>query len=62
MNNTKTNVTTSDAVIKGETLEPRTTPTDKELMDSLIKQAKFAEDYYLKMVSQFQENLRKTYM
>ena len=36
-------------------------PTDKEIMDSLIKQAKFAEDYYLKLVSQFEENLKKKY-
>ncbi len=36
-------------------------PTDKEIMDALIKQAKFAEDYYLKLVSEFQENLKKKY-
>jgi hypothetical protein len=49
--------TVTDAVVK----EPSTRPTDKEVMDALIKQAKFAEDYYLKLVSEFQENLRKKY-
>lgn len=59
MNNATNNV--SDAVVKEQTLEPNTKPTDKEIMDSLIKQAKFAEDYYLKLVSQFEENLKKKY-
>jgi hypothetical protein len=60
MNNI-TSVPISDAVIKNETLKPSTTPTDKEVMDSLVKQAKLAEDYFNKLVAQFQENLRKTY-
>jgi hypothetical protein len=63
MNNTITNVFVSDAVIKGEVVESTTTsikPTEKEVMDMLIKQASFAEDYYRKLVSQFEENLRKT--
>jgi hypothetical protein len=47
--------TVTDAVVK----EPSTRPTDKEVMDALIKQAKFAEDYYRKQVSQFEENLKK---
>jgi hypothetical protein len=49
--------TATDAVVK----EPNTKPTDKEIIDALIKQAKFAEDYYLKLVSQFEENLKKKY-
>jgi hypothetical protein len=53
------NTTVSDAVVKEQTVEASTRPTDKELMDQLIKQAKFAEDYYRKQVSQFEENLRK---
>jgi hypothetical protein len=64
MNNTITSVPVIDAVVKGEVLEPSATPskpTDKEIMDALIKQAKLAEDYYLKLVSEFQENLRKKY-
>jgi hypothetical protein len=59
MDNATTNV--SDAVVKGEVLQPNAKPTDKEIMDALIKQAKFAEDYYLKLVSQFEENLKKKY-
>jgi hypothetical protein len=51
MDNTTTNT---------ETVESATKPTDKEIVNSLIKQAKFAEDYYLKLVSQFEENLKKT--
>jgi hypothetical protein len=52
----------SDAVIKEQSVEPSSTrPTDKEIMNSLIKQAKFAEDYYLKLLSQFEENLKKKY-
>jgi hypothetical protein len=57
MDNATTNV--SDAVIKGEVLEPNTKLTDKEIMDALTKQAKFAEDYYRKQLSQFEENLKK---
>ena len=53
------NTTVSDAVVKEQVAEPTTKPTDKEIMDQLIKQAKFAEDYYRKQISQFQENLRK---
>jgi deoxycytidylate deaminase len=63
MNNI-TSVPISDAVIKNETLESNTTPlkiTEKELMDALIKQASYAEDYYRKLVAQVAENLRKTY-
>jgi hypothetical protein len=51
-------------VSKTETLEANSQvskPTDKEIMDALIKQAKLAEDYYVKLLSQFQENLRKKY-
>jgi hypothetical protein len=59
MDNTTNNV--SDAVVKGEVLQPNTKPTDKEIMDQLIKQAKFAEDYYCKQVSQFEENLKKNF-
>jgi len=51
MNNTATN--------ESSTIPSK--PTDKEIIDSLIKQAKFAEDYYLKLVSEFQENLKKKY-
>ena len=58
MDNTTANV--SDAVVKKEILESNTRPTDKEIVDQLIKQAKFAEDHYRKLVSQFEENLRKT--
>ena len=58
MDNTTANV--SDAVVKKEVLESNTRPTDKEIVDQLIKQAKFAEDHYRKLVSQFEENLRKT--
>lgn len=58
MDNTTDNV--SDAVVKKETVNPTTRPTDKEIIDQLIKQAKFAEDHYCKLVSQFEENLRKT--
>ena len=43
-----------------EKVEPTPKPTDKEIVDSFIKQAKFAEDHYLKLVSQFEENLKKT--
>jgi hypothetical protein len=57
MDNTANNV--SDAVVKEQTVEHNTKPTDKEIRDALIKQAKFAEDYYRKQVSQFEENLRK---
>lgn len=57
MNNTTANV--SDAVIKEQTVESTTRPTDKEIMDALVKQAKFAEDYYRKQVSQFEEILKK---
>jgi hypothetical protein len=57
MNNATNNV--SDAVVKEQTLEPNTKPTDKEIMDALVKQAKFAEDYYRKQVSQFEESLKK---
>ena len=57
MDNTTNNV--SDAVVKEQTVNPTTRPTDKEIMDQLIKQAKFAEDYYRKQVSQLEENLRK---
>jgi hypothetical protein len=53
--------TVSDAVIKEKSVESSTKPTDKEIMDGLIKQAKFAEDYYLKLVSQFEEILKKKY-
>ena len=53
------NTTVSDAIIKEQAVEPNTRPTDKEKMDQLIKQAKFAEDYYRKQVSQFEENLKK---
>ena len=49
----------SDEVIKKEDLQSNTKPTDKEIMDQLIKQVKFAEDYYSKLVTQFEENLRK---
>jgi len=59
MNN---NVFVSDAVIKEEIVEPSVLPhepTNKEIMDMLIKQANVAEDYYRKLVSQFEENLRK---
>jgi hypothetical protein len=48
-----------------ETLEANSQvskPTDKEIMDALIQQAKLAEDYYVKLLSQFQENLRKKYL
>ena len=58
-----TTIDVSDAVIKKETLEPSVLPcepTNKEIMDMLIKQANFAEDYYRKLVVQFEENLRKT--
>ena len=58
MNSTITEVEVSDAVIKEKV---STTPTNKEIMDSLVQQAKFAEDYYCKLVSEFQENLRKKY-
>lgn len=64
MNNIATSVPVSDAVIKGETLEANTLPskpTEKEIMDALIKHASSAEDYYRKLVSQFEENLRKYY-
>jgi hypothetical protein len=54
MDNTPTNST--------DVLQPNTRPSDKEIMDALIKQAKFAEDYYVKLLSQFQENLRKKYL
>jgi len=57
MDNATTNV--SDAVVKGEVLQPNAKFTDKEIMDQLIKQAKFAEDYYRKQLSQFEENLKK---
>lgn len=60
MDNTTANV--SDAVVKKEVLESNTRPTDKEILDQLIKQAKFAEDHYRKLVSQFEENLRKTFL
>jgi len=53
------NVPVSDEVIKKEDLQSNTKPTDKEIMGQLIKQAKFAEDYYSKLVAEFQENLRK---
>jgi DNA-binding protein YbaB len=56
MNNTNV----SDVTIKEQTVESSTKPTDKEIVDQLIKQAKFAEDHYRKLVSQFEENLRKT--
>jgi len=62
MNNTVNNVSTTDAVIKEKVLESNTQPfkpTDKEIIDQLIKQAKFAEDHYRKLVSQFEENLKK---
>jgi ABC-type multidrug transport system fused ATPase/permease subunit len=58
------NALASDAVIKNETLKSNilpSRPTDKEIMDALMKQATYAEDYYLKLLSQFQENLRKKY-
>jgi hypothetical protein len=61
MDKLTTSDSVSDVVIKNETLKPSTTPTDKEVMDSLVKQAKLAEDYFNKLVAQFQENLRKTY-
>jgi len=57
MDNATTNV--SDAVVKKEVLQPNTKPTDKEIMDALVKQAKFAEDYYRKQLSQFEESLKK---
>jgi hypothetical protein len=59
MNNTEANV--SDAVVKEEGLEPNTKPTDKEIIDALTKQAKFAEDYYRKQLLQFEENLKKNF-
>ena len=57
MDNTTTNV--SDIVVKEEVLESSTKFTEKEVTDALIKQARFAEDYYRKQVSQFEENLKK---
>lgn len=59
MDNTTANV--SDAVVKEEVLESNARPTDKEIVDQLIKQAKFAEDHYRKLVSQFEENLKKNF-
>jgi hypothetical protein len=64
MNNTITSTAVSDAVIKEQNVESSTQisrPSDKEIMDALIKQAKFAEDYYVKLLSEFQENLKKKY-
>lgn len=65
MNNKITNVEILDAEVKEKVLEPSAAVpaqfTEKELMDALIKQASFAEDYYCKLVSQFEENLRKRY-
>lgn len=57
MDNATTNI--SDAAIKGEVLEPNAKLTDKEIMDALMKQTKFAEDYYRKQLFQFEENLKK---
>lgn len=59
MDNATTNV--SDAVIKGKVLEPNTKPTDKEIVETLIKQANFVEDYYRKQLFQFEENLKKNF-
>jgi len=57
MNN---NVPTSNKVIEKEVYKPEPyKPTEKEIMDALIKQAKLAEDHYNKLVAQFQENLKK---
>jgi len=56
MNN---NLPASDEVSEKEVLQPNSKLTDKEIMDQLIKQAKFAEDYYSKLVTQFEESLRK---
>ena len=59
MNN---NIPVSDKVIEKESLQHNTIvsrPTDKEIMEQLIRQAKFAEDYYSKLVAEFQENLKK---
>ena len=54
--------TVSDSTIKKEVLEkPNAKFTDKEIIDALTKQAKFAEDYYRKQLFQFEENLKKNF-
>ena len=54
--------TVSDSTIKKEVLEkPNAKFTDKEIIDALTKQAKFAEDYYRKQLFQFEENLKKSF-
>lgn len=53
--------TVSDTAIKKEVLEPNPKLTDKEIIDALTKQAKFAEDYYRKQLFQFEENLKKSF-
>jgi hypothetical protein len=65
MNNVTTSAPVSEAVIKGEILEPNSLSrelTNKEVINALIKQATYAEDYYRKLMSQFEENLRKKYL
>lgn len=53
--------TVSDTAIKKEVLEPTAKLTDKEIMDALTKQVKFAEDYYRKQLFQLEEDLKKTF-
>lgn len=60
MDNTTTTV--SDITIKKEVLEePNAKLTDKEIIDALTKQVKFAEDYYRKQLFQFEEDLKKSF-
>lgn len=65
MDDTTTDVSVSDAVVKEEVLEPSAIPSKTaadEAMDALRKQASFAEEYYRKLESQVKENLKEKKM